>query len=151
MFGSHKSEYKIRLKFSLRRTGDNNSYYARDEVFKGKDFVYEFVVNDSTTTASIAKQIKKINRLYGDIYLDVHVGTAAENTALWLYDDQENDSPSMYIEADVHGNDEEWSQEGKLVFVSDNYGLFTDAVLEFWADGISNCCEYIDGGWIPFD
>lgn len=150
IFNSQKSEFKIRLKFSLRRTGDNNSYYARDEVFKGKDFVYEFVVNNSTTVASIAKQIKKINRLYGDIYLDVHVGTAAEDQALQLYDDPENDSFSMYIEPNDY-NDQEVPQLNKLVFVSDNYGLFTDAVLEFWADGISNCCEYIDGGWIPFD
>jgi len=72
---SRGGKYQFRLKFSLRRTGDNNSYYARDEVFKGKDFVYEWVGDASTTAAEVAKQIKKINRLYGDIYLDVHVGT----------------------------------------------------------------------------
>jgi len=45
----------FRLKFSLRRTGDNNSYYARDEVFKGKDFVYEWVGTNSTKAADVAK------------------------------------------------------------------------------------------------
>ena len=76
---------RIRLKFSLRRTNDNNSYYARDEVFHGKDFVYEFVVTSTDSTnavTKVAKQIKKINRLYGDIYLDVHVGTANDDNLL---------------------------------------------------------------------
>ena len=29
--------------------------------------------------------------------------------------------------------------------------MFTDAVLEVWQDGVSDCCTYREGGWIPFD
>jgi hypothetical protein len=69
----------MRLKVFLRRSGDNSSYYARDEVFKGKDFVYEWIGTSSTTAAQVAKQIKKINKLYGDIFFDVHVGSVKDN------------------------------------------------------------------------
>jgi len=165
----------IRLKFSLRRTGDNSSYYARDEVFKGKDFVYEWIMTSTTTAADIAKQIKKINRIYGDVYLDVHVGTANDNKVLEDYDQATktsggagvsnnsddsgiqnqpvvdpdsdgqapiNDEPGASVhqpEGDtlnfgpsVKGDIDEMDESGKLVFVNDNYGLFTDAVLEYW-------------------
>ena len=141
---------RIRLKFSLRRTGDSNSYYARDEVFKGKDFVYEFVVTstDSTNAVNkIAKQIKKINRLYGDIYLDVHVGTTAnDDKVLKDYDENKGNFGDS-----VNGDVSEMIENQKLIFVNDNFGMFTDAVLEVWVDGHSDCCVYQDGGWIPFD
>lgn len=141
---------RIRLKFSLRRTGDSNSYYARDEVFKGKDFVYEFVVtstDSNNAVTKIAKQIKKINRLYGDIYLDVHVGIAAsDDKVLKDYDENDGDFGDS-INKEVN----EMTENQKLVFVNDNFGMFTDAVLEVWVDGHSDCCVYQDGGWIPFD
>lgn len=145
--GVNGSKVHIRLKFSLRRSGDNNSYYARDEVFKGKDFVYEWIMTQTTTVADIAKQIKKINRLYGDIYLDVHVGTTKDDNVLKKYDTLDG---SAFGESSL---DEvsEVTEVNKLVFVNDNYGLFTDATLEYWQDGISDCCHYVDGGWIPFD
>jgi hypothetical protein len=141
---------RIRLKFSLRRTNDNNSYYARDEVFHGKDFVYEFIVTSTDSTnavTKVAKQIKKINRLYGDIYLDVHVGTTANDDKI-LKDYDENNGN---FGTSVNGDLTEMSENSKLVFVNDNFGMFTDAVLEVWVDGHSDCCVYQDGGWIPFD
>jgi len=45
----------------------------------------------------------------------------------------------------------EMDEIGKLVFVNDNFGMFTDAVLEVWQNGTSDCCTYQEGGWIPFD
>ena len=146
---SRGGKYQFRLKFSLRRTGDSNSYYARDEVFKGKDFVYEWVGNASTTAAEVAKQIKKINRLYGDIYLDVHVGKQADDDVLNTYDGAGNTGSTM--SAGINGEFGEMSEIDKLVFVNDNFGMFTDAVLEVWQDGVSDCCTYQEGGWIPFD
>lgn len=146
---SRGGKYQFRLKFSLRRTGDNNSYYARDEVFKGKDFVYEWVGDGETTAAQVAKQIKKINRLYGDIYLDVHVGKQADNDVLNTYDGAGNTGTTM--SSGNNGEFNEMNEINKLVFVNDNYGLFTDAVLEVWQDGTSTCCTYEEGGWIPFD
>ena len=50
-----------------------------------------------------------------------------------------------------NGDLTEMSENNKLVFVNDNFGMFTDAVLEVWIDGHSDCCVYQDGGWIPFD
>lgn len=141
---------RIRLKFSLRRTNDNNSYYARDEVFHGKDFVYEFILTSSDSTnavTKVAKQIKKINRLYGDIYVDVHVGTTAnDDKVLKDYDENDGDFGDS-----VKDEVAEMSENNKLVFVNDNFGMFTDAVLEVWIDGHSDCCVYQDGGWVPFD
>lgn len=149
---------RIRLKFSLRRTNDNNSYYARDEVFHGKDFVYEFIVTSTDSTnavTKVAKQIKKINRLYGDIYLDVHVGTAKDDNLLNTYDENGKTSPTVSTSVgtanSATGAFDEMSEVDKLVFVNDNFGMFTDAVLEVWVDGHSDCCVYQDGGWIPFD
>ena len=146
---SRGGKYQFRLKFSLRRTGDSNSYYARDEVFKGKDFVYEWVGDASTTAAEVAKQIKKINRLYGDIYLDVHVGKQADNDVLNTYDGAGNTGTTMSTGVKKEFN--EMNEIDKLVFVNDNFGMFTDAVLEVWQDGVSDCCTYREGGWIPFD
>ena len=163
LFGVHganmPSSVRIRLKFSLRRTGDSNSYYARDEVFKGKDFVYEFVVTSTDSTnavTKVAKQIKKINRLYGDIYLDVHVGTATDDNILKTYDGNTTTpggggDPVPAFGGSVNGYVEEMSEVGNLIFVNDNYGMFTDASLEVWMDEQSDCCTYKEGGWIPFD
>lgn len=148
--GNAPSKIHFRLKFSLRRTGDNNSYYARDEVFKGKDFIYEWVGTSSTAAADVAKQIKKINRLYGDIYLDVHVGTSSDNQVLYKYDTVDGDAFGDPVDPDPDGI-KEVNETGKLVFVNDNFGMFTDASLEYWADGVSDCCHYEDGGWIEFD
>ena len=39
---------RYRLKFYLRRSGDNNSYYSNDFVFKGKEFVYEWTGKQNT-------------------------------------------------------------------------------------------------------
>ena len=147
LFTNAPAKMQFRLKFSLRRVGDNNSYYARDEVFKGKDFVYEWIGTSSTTAADVAKQIKKINRLYGDIYLDVHVGTAADDNVLKKYDTMD---ASDFGDV-VAGDGDEVTEVDKLVFVNDNYGLFTDAVLQIWQDGVSDCCHYVDGGWIDVD
>ncbi len=139
--GVASGKVQVRLKFFLRRSGDNNSYYATEEIVKGKDFVYEWMMDASTTAADVAKIIKKINRLYGDIYFDVHVGTAADTEVLKKYDTVDGDTLS----------DAEWDEEDMLVFVNDNYGMFTDATLEVWADGVSDCCHYVDGKWIPID
>ena len=140
------TKMRFRLKFSLRRTGDNNSYYARDEVFKGKDFVYEWVGVDGTTAAQVAKQIKKINRLYGDIFLDVHAGTSADDQVLKDYDEN-NGSFGQSVNSVVS----EVSEIDKLVFVNDNYGMFTDATIQVWMDGYSDCCHYQEGGWVDID
>ena len=149
---SRGGKYQFRLRFSLRRTGDNNSYYARDEVFKGKDFVYEWVGDANTTAAQVAKQIKKINRLYGDIYLDVHTGTQADNDVLNIYDSGDpTNTGSTTMSDGIKGEFDEMNEVGKLVFVNDNFGMFTDAVLEVWQDGTSTCCTYEEGGWIQFD
>ena len=149
---SRGGKYQFRLRFSLRRTGDNNSYYARDEVFKGKDFVYEWVGDASTTAADVAKQIKKINRLYGDIYLDVHVGKQTDNDVLNIYDSGDStNTGSTTMSEGIKNEFDEMNEVNQLVFVNDNFGMFTDAVLEVWQDGVSNCCVYEEGGWIPFD
>ena len=139
------TKIRFRLKFSLRRTGDNNSYYARDEVFKGKDFVYEWAGDDGTTAAQVAKQIKKINRLYGDIFLDVHEGTSADDQVLKDYDGN-----SEHFGTPV-GTLTEKTEVEKLVFVNDNYGMFTDATIQVWMDGYSDCCHYQEGGWVDID
>lgn len=139
------SKMRFRLKFSLRRTGDNNSYYARDEVFKGKDFVYEWVGVSDTTAAQVAKQIKKINRLYGDIFLDVHTGTSADDQVLKDYDGN-----SGHFGTPI-GTLTEKTEVEKLVFVNDNYGMFTDATIQVWMDGYSDCCHYQEGGWVDID
>lgn len=141
-------KYQYRLKFSLRRTGDNNSYYARDEVFSGKDFVYEWIGGNDLTVEAVAKQIKKINRLYGDIYLDVHVGTDADDKVLKDYDTLDGSAFGEHTET---SEGSEITEVNKLVFVNDNFGLFTEATLQVWQDGESDCCHYVDGGWIDID
>lgn len=103
----------FRLNFYLKRSGDNNSYYSNDMVFKGKDFHYEWVGNK--TAAQLAKIFTKINKLYGDIYLKIYAS----------------------------GNN--------LVFENDNYGLFTEANVEFWEDANSDCCTYREGQWRALD
>lgn len=103
----------FRLNFYLRRSGDNNSYYSNDMVFKGKDFHYEWTGNK--TAAQLAKIFTKINKLYGDIYLKIYAS----------------------------GNN--------LVFENDNYGLFTEATVEFWEDANSDCCTYREGQWRVLD
>jgi len=103
----------FRLNFYLKRSGDNNSYYSNDMVFKGKDFHFEWA--GSKTAAQLAKMFTKINKLYGDIYLKI-------------YADGDN-----------------------LVFENDNYGLFTEANVEFWEEGSSDCCTYKGGNWRVLD
>ena len=103
----------FRLNFYLKRSGDNNSYYSNDMVFKGKDFHYEWTGNK--TAAQLAKMFTKINKLYGDIYLKIY----------------------------ADGNN--------LVFENDNYGLFTQANVEFWEDANSDCCTYREGQWRVLD
>jgi len=39
----------------------------------------------------------------------------------------------------------------KLVFENDNYGLFTEASVEFWEEGSSDCCTYKAGNWRAID
>ncbi len=101
------SDAHFRLNFYLRRSGDNNSYYSNDMVFKGKDFHYEWT--GSKTAAQLAKMFTKINKLYGDIYLKIY------------------------------------TKQADLVFENDNYGLFTEATVEFWQDANSDCCTYREG------
>lgn len=103
----------FRLNFYLKRSGDNNSYYSNDMVFKGKDFHFEWA--GSKTAAQLAKMFTKINKLYGDIYLKIY----------------------------ADGNN--------LVFENDNYGLFTEANVEFWQDANSDCCTYREGQWRVLD
>lgn len=67
-----------RLKLYIRLSGSQNSYYSNDFVFKGKPFVYEFkIASASTTTANVAKEIKrvidKIQAFYGDKYIKAEV------------------------------------------------------------------------------
>lgn len=122
---------RFRLNFYLRRSGDVNSYYANDFVFKGKDFHYEWMGTKSA--AAVAKMIKKINRLYGDIYMNVYVGKG----------DQALAAPE---DCEVPETD-----ENLIVFENDNFGLFTEATLEMWNEANSDCCTYREGGWVAID
>jgi len=45
----------------------------------------------------------------------------------------------------------EMDEAHKLVFVNDNYGMFTDATIQVWMDGYSDCCHYQEGGWVDVD
>lgn len=65
-----KNAKRFKLDFYLKRSGDNNSFYSNDFVFKGKDFHYEWT-NKQNTAEKISKMINKIIRLYGDVYLKV--------------------------------------------------------------------------------
>lgn len=64
---------KYRLKFYVQRSGDANSLYANDFVFKGKEFVYEWKNDKVNDVEGLMKLIKKVNKLYGDVYLKVDV------------------------------------------------------------------------------
>lgn len=64
---------QYRLKFYIQRSGDANSLYANDFVFKGKEFVYEWKSDKVANATDLTKLIKKINKLYGDVYLKVNV------------------------------------------------------------------------------
>ena len=111
----------FRINFYLRRSGDNNSYYANDMVFKGKDFHYEWTGRKDGT--QLVKLFKKINKLYGDVFLNIHTGTTSSS-----------------------------SDNSKIIeFESDNYGLFTEAVVEVWEDVEPNCCFYTEGKWKVLD
>ena len=148
--GENHTKLQFRLKFFLRRSGDNSSYYARDEVFKGKDFIYEWIGTDSAgdnAVKQVAKQIKKINQLYGDVYLDVHVGTDKDDAVLKNYDTVDGSK----FGKSQNGEVDEMQETGKLVFVNDNFGLFTDAVIQVWSDAVSDCCTYREGQWIDVD
>jgi len=82
-------------------------------VFKGKDFHYEWTGNKSAS--DLAKMLKKINKLYGDIYLNIY------------------------------------ANQNDVCFENDNYGLFTEATVEFWQDAGSDCCVYKGGEWRTID
>lgn len=86
---------RFRLKFYLRRSGDNNSYYSNDFVFKGKEFVYEWT-GKQNSAAKVAKLINKIQRLYGDIYLKVYVDSTDETKLVF-----EGDNYSLFTTASL--------------------------------------------------
>lgn len=83
---------RFKLDFYLRRSGDNNSFYSNDFVFKGKDFHYEWT-NKHNNVDKVAKMINKIIRLYGDVYLKVYT----ENGKLVF----ENDNYGWFTEAQL--------------------------------------------------
>lgn len=119
----YKGAKRFKLDFYIRRSGDNNSFYSNDFVFKGKDFHYEWT-NKQTTAKAVAKMINKIIRLYGDVYLKV-------------YTEQVN----------IAAEGEEQNMRDMLVFENDNYGLFTEAQLKIYIPQESDCCTYREGGW----
>lgn len=90
MSAQDSSIKRFKLDFYLRRSGDVNSYYSNAFVFKGKDFHYEWTTKHNTA-AKVAKLIRDINRLYGDIYMNVHV----EDGKLVF----ENDNYGIFTEA----------------------------------------------------
>jgi len=49
----------------------------------------------------------------------------------------------IYLKIYANGN--------SLVFENDNYGLFTEATVEFWEDANSDCCTYREGQWRVLD
>lgn len=62
-----------RVVLYIRLSGNNNSYYSNDMVFKGKPLVYEFNVTADDTAADMADKAKaaidKITSFYGDNYI----------------------------------------------------------------------------------
>ena len=115
---------RFKLDFYLKRSGDNNSYYSNDFVFKGKDFHYEWT-DKQNTNEKVAKLINKINRLYGDVYLKVYVD-----------------------QLDLGGGADPIEV---LVFENDNYGIFTEASLKVYVPDEGDCCTYREGGWELID
>lgn len=93
---AYKDAKRFKLDFYIRRSGDNNSFYSNDFVFKGKDFHYEWT-NKQTTAKAVAKMINKIIRLYGDVYLKVYTETVDEKEVLVF----ENDNYAMFTEASL--------------------------------------------------
>lgn len=89
---------RFKLDFYLKRSGDNNSFYSNDFVFKGKDFHYEWT-NKQNTAAKVAKMINKINKLYGDVYLKVYTEHDEDaNHDVLIF---ENDNYGIFTEADL--------------------------------------------------
>lgn len=87
---------RFKLDFYLRRSGDNNSFYSNDFVFKGKDFHYEWTKKQNTAE-KVAKMINKIIRLYGDVYLKVYTEEVDGNSMLVF----ENDNYGLFTEAQL--------------------------------------------------
>ena len=125
---------RFRLKFYVRRSGDNNSYYSNDFVFKGKEFVYEWT-GKQNSAAKVAKLINKIQRLYGDIYLKVYVDTE-DNTKLVF----EGDNYSLFTTASL----EKWEDQEPDCCVYREPGHWTviDEITEedpFISTAVTNC------------
>ena len=96
------SEYsdgkRFKLDFYLKRSGDNNSFYSNDFVFKGKDFHYEWTKKQNTA-AKVAKMINKIIKLYGDVYLKVYTEEDTElDREVLVF---ENDNYGIFTEAEL--------------------------------------------------
>lgn len=83
---------RFKLDFYLKRSGDNNSFYSNDFVFKGKDFHYEWTAKQDNAE-KVANMINKIIKLYGDVYLNVYV----EDSKLVF----ENDNYGIFTEAQL--------------------------------------------------
>lgn len=114
---------RFRLNFYIKRSGDVNSYYSNDFVFKGKDFHYEWT-GKVKYAKDLVKIIKGINKLYGDIYLKVYTGT-----------EEKDDTKGIYVD-----------EKNNMVIESDNYGMFTEATIEKWVETEPDCCVWRDGG-----
>ena len=67
-----------RLKLYIRLSGNNNSYYSNDFVFKGKPLVYEFRITSNNTAGNkvaveAKRVIDKIQSFYGDKWIKTSV------------------------------------------------------------------------------
>lgn len=87
---------RFKLDFYLKRSGDNNSFFSNDFVFKGKDFHYEWT-SKQNTAAKVAKLINKINKLYGDVYLKVYTEDN-DGTEILVF---ESDNYGIFSEAEL--------------------------------------------------
>lgn len=125
---------RYRLKFYLRRSGDNNSYYSNDFVFKGKEFVYEWT-GKQNSAAKVAKLINKIQRLYGDIYLKVYVDTTDATKLVF-----EGDNYSLFTTASL----EKWEdmEPDCCVYREPGHWVVIDEITEedpFVSTAVTNC------------
>jgi len=94
----YKDANSFKLDFYIKRSGDVNSYYSNDFVFKGKDFHYEWTKKQKTSKA-VAKMINKILKMYGDVYLKVY--TEHDDTTNHDLLVIENDNYGMFTEAQL--------------------------------------------------
>lgn len=66
-----------RVKFYVRLSGSQNTYYANDFVLKGKPFAYEFKVKAADSAADMAQAavdiINKMQNFYGDKWIKAEV------------------------------------------------------------------------------